>query len=737
MKDTLRIAAYTRISVDIELDRDNTSIENQKAIIGDYCKIHFPTARVDYFEDRDHSGYTFEQRPGYMQMRAKLFAGEYDILIVKDLSRFSRRTSRGLVEFEDLCEKNIRIIAIGDGVDYPVHDDAMKIKIYFFVNEMPVTDASRKVSAVIANRQEKGEWICSVPYGYVITNSKKMTFEVDEPAAEVVREVFRLYNEGWGYKKIANHLTDRHIPTPRMRERARKEAAGEEYRGKVKESWSIVTISEMLTNDFYIGTLRQRKYHRKKINGDDVELDKNEHIVFENHHPAIVDYRVFATAQELLKKRTTGNYRGVKKYDNTYSGFLYCGDCGSPMFSLSRADLPGAYTCGTYHVRGRSGCTSHYVKADFLDSVIKRYLRRVRDNSEGMLRVLEEVISHDDDNAERNLSAVGEIEKEIETAKEELKHLTRQKVRDLARAGDSADVIAETYDGLISEAANRISGLENQLRMIADSNNTMVRVGRLARTVIGVFDDILNKDKLDKNDLNLIIDRVLIFEDHIDLKLRSDVDELLRTGNVESYREGGELAVNFKHGTADNESADGDYTSVAVSSARNRRDKVYRVNVVSEGDPLEIYTDREGEVIFKKYSPIGELAAFAGQYAETLHKTCSLAVVICDRDAVIACSGVSRKEYVDKSLSDELEAIIEGRTLYMWREGSQRLPVIADSDNHYLSCAMPIISEGDIIGCVASVADTDGEHPRDIIGSEVESKLIQTAAGFLGKQLES
>ena len=736
MKDTLRIAAYTRISVDIELDRDNTSIENQKAIIGDYCKIHFPTARVDYYEDRDHSGYTFEQRPGYMQMRAKLFAGEYDILIVKDLSRFSRRTSRGLVEFEDLCEKNIRIIAIGDGVDYPVHDDAMKIKIYFFVNEMPVTDASRKVSAVIANRQEKGEWICSVPYGYVITNSKKMTFEVDEPAAEVVREVFRLYNEGWGYKKIANHLTDRHIPTPRMRERARKEAAGEEYRGKVKESWSIVTISEMLTNDFYIGTLRQRKYHRKKINGDDVELDKNEHIVFENHHPAIVDYRVFATAQELLKKRTTGNYRGVKKYDNTYSGFLYCGDCGSPMFSLSRADLPGAYTCGTYHVRGRSGCTSHYVKADFLDSVLKSYIRKVRDNSEGMLRVLEEVISHDGDNAERNLSAVGEIEKEIETAKEELKHLTRQKVRDLARAGDSAEVIAETYDGLITEAANRISGLENQLRMIADSNNTMVRVGRLARTVISVFDDILNKDKLDKNDLNLIIDRVLIFEDHIDIKLRSDVDELLRTGNVESYREGGELAVNFKHCTADNESADGDYTSVAVSSARNRRDKVYRVNVISGGDPLEIYTDREGEVIFKKYSPIGELTGFAAQYAETLHKICNMAVIICDRDAVVACAGVSRKEYSDKKLSPELEDIIAGRSLYLWQNGAAKLPAIPDDSAHFISSAMPILTEGDIVGCVASVLGTGESRPADFT-PELETKLIQTAASFLGKQLES
>ena len=90
---------------------------------------------------------------------------------------------------------------------------------------------------------------------------------------------------------------------------------------------------------------------------------------------------------------------------------------------------------------------------------------------------------------------------------------------------------------------------------------------------------------------------------------------------------------------------------------------------IREGDPLEIYTDREGEVIFKKYSPIGELASFAAQYAETLHKTCNLCVVITDRDAVIACSGVSRKEYAEKPLSEELEKIIEGRNLYVHREG--------------------------------------------------------------------
>ena len=89
-----------------------------------------------------------------------------------------------------------------------------------------------------------------------------------------------------------------------------------------------------MRNDFYIGTLRQGKYYRKKINGNDVKVDETDHIVFEDNHEPIIDYRTFAVTQELLKKRTNSNYRGIKKYDNVYSGFLFCGDCGSPMFSM-------------------------------------------------------------------------------------------------------------------------------------------------------------------------------------------------------------------------------------------------------------------------------------------------------------------------------------------------------------------------------------------------------------------
>ena len=162
--------------------------------------------------------------------------------------------------------------------------------------------------------------------------------------------------------------------------------------------------------------------------------------------------------------------------------------------------------------------------------------------------------------------------------------------------------------------------------------------------------------------------------------------------------------------------------------------EIRRTMRIREGDPLEIYTDREGEVIFKKYSPVGELSSFASQYAETLYKTCGLAVLISDRDAVIATAGVPRKEYADKRLSPEMEAIIEKRGLYNYKEGEERILVTTDSASHAVSVAMPILSEGDLVGCVISLLPKEGE--KTSLDNDIETKLIQTAAGFLGRQLE-
>lgn len=737
MANELRIAAYTRISVDIESEKDkNVSISHQKLIISDYCKIHFPKAKVDYFTDRDRSGYTFDEREDYQKLRPKLYNNYYDILIVKDLSRFSRRNGEGLYEFEKIAKSGTRIIAIGDDVDYSIDhtDDWMKVKVYFFVNEMDVLNASKKNRDIIKKRQERGEWICAVPYGYYFIDTQEMLYEVDEACAVVVRTIFDLYNKGWGYKKIANHLTEQNIPTPRMSETLRAKTKGKKAKRQVQEAWNHVTISEIVRNDFYIGTLRQRKYSRAGIKGVDKKISADQNIVIPDFHQPIVDKKTFDIAQGLLSKRKSDNYRGQKKYDNFYTGVLFCGDCESPMFSMSRSDLAPAYTCGTYHRRGLDGCTSHHIRTDFLDMVLKGYIKRVRDNSSKMLNVLNEVLTHEKEIVSNSESAFDTIKREITRCEKLLAHYAQEKAI-LATQDDIASKIsASTYNDLIASTSNEIAKLQSHLKMIEDTTTATVQVNRVAKSVFEIFDNIIEKDKLDRQDIQFLVDRIFVYEDHIDIQLRSDIDELLKTGTIQHIKDECRCA-NFNLDTENNENATIDFSMVVAQSARNQRDKVFCVNVVNSGDPLEIYTDRDGEVIFKKYSPISELQTFAGEYADTLQKTAGTPVFVCDRDVVIAVAGASKREYLDRKISAELDEIIENRGLYIKGHAGQAIPIITDGGNHYVNCAMPILSEGDIIGCVVSGWQKE-QSTREKISDEIESKLIQTAGVFLGKQME-
>ena len=163
--------------------------------------------------------------------------------------------------------------------------------------------------------------------------------------------------------------------------------------------------------------------------------------------------------------------------------------------------------------------------------------------------------------------------------------------------------------------------------------------------------------------------------------------------------------------------------------------EIRRTMRIREGDPLEIYTDREGEVIFKKYSPIGELATFASEYADTLQKTSGMPILICDRDEVIACAGVSKRDFLEKKITRELDEIIDGRSLYQNKIRREDMHITENQTEHFISTAMPIISAGDCIGCVVSAWQV-GNSDSKKISDDIEAKLIQTAGMFLGKQME-
>jgi AbrB family transcriptional regulator (stage V sporulation protein T) len=153
---------------------------------------------------------------------------------------------------------------------------------------------------------------------------------------------------------------------------------------------------------------------------------------------------------------------------------------------------------------------------------------------------------------------------------------------------------------------------------------------------------------------------------------------------------------------------------------------------IREGDPLEIYTDREGEVIFKKYSPIEELAEIAAQFAESVNKAYGLFTIVIDKDMIVACAGMPKKDLLEHKVSPEIDALIDSRQLYAWRSGDKKIPVADRQEKYFAKAVMPIFAEGDIIGAVALTDADEISEPED---SEI--KLIQAAAFFFGKQLEN
>ena len=160
--------------------------------------------------------------------------------------------------------------------------------------------------------------------------------------------------------------------------------------------------------------------------------------------------------------------------------------------------------------------------------------------------------------------------------------------------------------------------------------------------------------------------------------------------------------------------------------------EIRRTMRIREGDPLEIYTEKDGEVIFKKYSPMGELSDFAEQICESMNKTVDFPAAVCDRDGVIAAAGSGRKEIIDRHISAELEALMEDRGAYRAEPGAKRIAVTDRDGSPTAAVAVPILTEGDVLGCVLFLERSDGVRAGD-----VELKLASTVAAFLGKQMEN
>lgn len=373
-----KTALYCRLSQDDNTENESNSIQNQKMILQRYAAdCHFPNPC--FYVDDGYSGASF-QRPGFQQMMADMENGEIGIIITKDLSRLGRnQLHTGLYIEERFPMFGVRYIAINDNVDTDSSESNELMPFKNLFNEWYVRDSSRKVRAVLKAKAERGERLGTrAPYGYKKDEADSKRLVVDEEAAAVVRRIFAMCAAGRGPSQIARKLSEEQILCPTTYA-YRKFGVGHVSLDLEKPChWTDSTIANMLENELYLGNTVNMKFSSKSYKDKrKVEHPREECLVFEGTHPALVTQEVWDIVQRVRQNRR----RPTKMNEqNKYSGLVVCADCGSTMV-LHRAHTMkptwNNFTCRTYKKEGAEVCTAHYIRECVLDEVILEDLRRV------------------------------------------------------------------------------------------------------------------------------------------------------------------------------------------------------------------------------------------------------------------------------------------------------------------------------------------------------------------------
>lgn len=532
---------YSRLSRD-EDKAHYTSIENQKKIIQRYAKEKGITIDKS-FEDDGYSGYTMD-RPAFNEIMHLIDENRVDVLIAKDLSRLGRHNANVLLFLERAKVHGVRIILVDDNYDSATDSDDM-IGIKTWMNERYVVEGSRKVRNALSIMQETAALTGQVPFGYIKDPFIKNKYYIEPEAALIVKKIFELYADGYGYMRIAKKLTELGFPTPNMFFAEYKKQKGLPSKRPINEVWTADMIKRTIINDFYIGTLRTKKHETVGINGVKKRLDKEQHYVFEDAHEPIISKELFYFVQNLNKKRGTENtYKGERKFINEYAGLLECGDCGRSLTINNYGDEGiTSYACKNYREKGKDFCSAHSIKRDELNLIVRDYLQLCRAVLKEMIGSLDSIIMEEVKQSSGMENRLRVLEKNVENAKLELKAIMERKIKDIMQNPSMEDMIAEMYDKMQMEKMLSIETMQTQLKEFENIDRSKSEIKKNFKSALEVFDNILKSQAFTNRQLNTLIDKIIVYEDStIEIKLNGELgsifkdDVLIRMGKEDRIK---------------------------------------------------------------------------------------------------------------------------------------------------------------------------------------------------------
>lgn len=498
-------ACYARLSKDDLQDGTSVSIETQKKILEDYCRSNNITIHKFYCDD-GYTGTNFN-RPAFQQMLQDAENKQFNMVIVKDLSRFAREYI-GSGEYIETYfpQRQIRFVAIGDNYDSNVKngdlDFVVPMKNLF--NQFYPAECSRKVRQAFKAKASRGEWIGSqAPYGYKKSREDKHKLIIDEELAPIVLRIFNLIAyHGYGYTKVARTFSREKILTPYATQR---KAEGKPC-NKDPYDWNLGSISAIVHNETYLGNLVSGKretisFKNKKV----IKKDRDDCIVVENIFPQIVPQKLWDDTHSRIKSRGR-----ISKGDgfNIFAGLIRCDKCGKVLALSGRTGHKPYYCCETYKKKGKDKCSAHYtLYEDIYNAVLENIqttVRQIKNNQYDFNAKVAAAVADDIQSQKSYRQIIEDLEKQIQKINNRYDQMYQDRLDGI--------ISLQKFKELVNGDEEKIAHLKEEIGRLREKEKAEKNKEKTIQSFIDTVEEIGEIKELNPIILNTLIDKIVIGE---------------------------------------------------------------------------------------------------------------------------------------------------------------------------------------------------------------------------------
>ena len=476
-----RVGIYTRESRD-ENEQNIETIEVQKNLLIEYIKKKNLGELARVYIDDNVSGSGFE-REGIEKLRRDVKEGAINLLLLKDLSRLGRNNAKTLLFLDFLEEYNVRVLTYDGKYDSLKDNDTVGIETWF--NERYIKDISKKIRANLRYKIKSGEYLGTAPFGYEKSIEKRNTLVVNFEEAFVVRKIFKLYREGYGYMSIAKRLNIEGCPSPSKR----------------NNMWNGVSIKRILKNRVYIGDTVQGVSEKVSFKSKKTRrLPEDMWVITPNTHEAIIQRDEFEKIQEMVKNKKNPAFRNKGK-PNILSGIIYCGKCNKSMYARKRKNRPTGYICSSYAKKGKSACDSHYIREDVIVRGILDEIKRLLQDKEVFINALKK-LENKKFGGKNVFEEIAKINKTIKSKQKQQDTMYMDKLE--------GRITQEMFERVNQTIVTKIRYLEDQIKRLERERQNDNSFEDLYKKIINGLDELIKRGFLGREAVGCVVEKIIV-----------------------------------------------------------------------------------------------------------------------------------------------------------------------------------------------------------------------------------